>query len=260
MNTFALPRTDLLHAIERLAFCMYAGEDRLLLRGMLLEPSETPGHIRCVATDGHRMGVADVPVADGTPARGVTLPRWAVLLLRDELSSQAEMTATVSLNEGCFRIECGRLCVGADLVALPYPDYRKVVDASKAGTFAVTVNAGELFDAAEAVGQGGDERRLSLQIKKSRIVISSDDGSVASVPCTTPQKWKPFKIAFNRLYLLDALEPLRGVDATLRLQSPSNPASFEAASIPGLLYVVMPLSAKRAARTAKHQQQGNTHD
>jgi hypothetical protein len=54
------------------------------------------------------------------------------------------------------------------------------------------------------------------------------------VACTTPPGWKSLKIGFNRNYLLDVLEGLRGTSVTVHLVPTAGiqPVSFETAAIP----------------------------
>ena len=134
--------------------------------------------------------------------------------------------------------------MGAELVAETFPNYRYVL--RKLGEIGesvdVIVDATDLFDAIEDVTDV-EGCCVAVKIQKGKITIFSPDGA-ASVACTTPPGWKSLKIGFNRNYLLDILEGLRGTSVTLHLVPTAGiqPVSFETAAIPGLLYVVMPMN------------------
>ena len=88
---------------------------------MLLDVA-VDGKVRFVATDGHRLGYAEVAVLDGTPPpKDITLPGSVVCMLIDRLPEQTEEFVTVSVEAGSFGVECGRFFVGDDLVGSRSP-------------------------------------------------------------------------------------------------------------------------------------------
>jgi DNA polymerase III sliding clamp (beta) subunit (PCNA family) len=241
--TFELPRNDLLQALDRLTFCISADKMRPQICGMLLEAADTPGHVRLVATDGHRLGCADVHVAGDDPqklpSRSIIMPPKVVSTLIDELPTRPEDVATIGVEDNSLKVECGNLALKAELVAETYPDYRNraLPSADTFKSVEVSADAGELFAALEGVTDV-EGSTLVLEVRRDRIVILSEDGA-ASIRCSVrckPQDWEEFKIRFNRNYLMDVCDVLRGASEC------TGPAVFETAAIPGLFYLVMPMA------------------
>jgi DNA polymerase III sliding clamp (beta) subunit (PCNA family) len=247
-TTFDLPCADLFMALSRLSFCVSEGDERPPIRGMFLEAADTPQNIRLVATDGHRLGYAEVQVqgelpllpANGT-THGILVPPQAVRTLIQMLPSLSATTATVSVEPNFFKVKCGNVGVEAEPVAETFPDYRARVLVGRGELAEITVDANEFAGAIDDA-TAYESCHIKLRILRNQIVVLAPDGA-ASLACVTPKDWKRFEIGFNSEYLKNVLDRLDYTFVTIGLDPASvgQPVSFEATTIPGLLYFVMPL-------------------
>ena len=80
-QTLKLARQDLKRLLEKTQFSMAQQDVRYYLNGLLLETAD--GTLRAVATDGHRLALAEIPVEASVERGGqVIVPRKGVLELK----------------------------------------------------------------------------------------------------------------------------------------------------------------------------------
>ncbi len=85
------------------------------------------GKLRAVATDGHRLALADVAApagASGMP--GVIVPRKTVSELL-KLVSEASEAVTVELSSVKVRVSTGAIVLTSKLIDGTFPDYQRVI-------------------------------------------------------------------------------------------------------------------------------------
>src|SRR5699024_4188794 len=97
VDRVSVPEAVLKDLIERTAFAMANQDVRYYLNGMLLELES--GSLRCVATDGHRLAMAETAASAGTETRRqVIIPRKGV----------TELAGLFEAGEGEVELEFGR--------------------------------------------------------------------------------------------------------------------------------------------------------
>ena len=79
-NEFSIEAVDLANLIDNTKFAISSEETRYYLNGIFLHvPEDKKDKLRAVATDGHRLAQAEVPVPEGAENMpGIILPRKAV--------------------------------------------------------------------------------------------------------------------------------------------------------------------------------------
>src|SRR5699024_2329693 len=97
VDRVTLPEAVLKNLMDRTAFAMANQDVRYYLNGMLLELDT--GSLRCVATDGHRLALAETEVATGAGARRqVIIPRKGI----------TELSGLFESGEGEVELQFGR--------------------------------------------------------------------------------------------------------------------------------------------------------
>src|SRR5210317_2040320 len=83
-NEFSLQSVDLLNLIDNTKFAISSEETRYYLNGIFLHvPEDNKDKLRAVATDGHRLAQAEIPIPEGAESiPGIIIPRR--LLVRSE--------------------------------------------------------------------------------------------------------------------------------------------------------------------------------
>src|SRR5262249_19296433 len=149
--------SDLKRLIEKTRFAISTEETRYYLNGIYLHPGSQGGQptLRAVATDGHRLAQAELPLpagAEGMP--GIILPRKTVHeLARLIESSETTISVGVSASKARFDIgtdkEIGRVTLTTKLIDGTFPDYGRVIP--KANDKVLKVSNGAFVAAVDRV-------------------------------------------------------------------------------------------------------------
>jgi DNA polymerase-3 subunit beta len=205
-----------------------------------------PNALRMVATDNHRLSVAERECAGpGLPPRLLVRPKH-LADLRDGLRARSRAEVILRATEAGLAVE------GAADRVLPlerhatFPPYERVLPSA-----AVTaeVPCGDLLAALRRVAAFTDRpapgfRPVRLELGPGRLTVSVREPSPAVPTATVPSSYtgKPLTIGFNARYLIGALclHPARDI-VTIGLTDPHSPAIIRGARDSGFTYIVMPM-------------------
>ena len=111
------------------AFSMAHQDVRYYLNGLLLETGN--GRLRAVATDGHRLALADLELssADGSVVQ-VIVPRKGVLELQRLLGEGGDIQ--IALGSNHIRVELDDIRFTSKLIDGRFPDYDRVIPETSA--------------------------------------------------------------------------------------------------------------------------------
>ena len=127
VQTVKVPQAELRRLIEKTQFSMAQQDVRYYLNGLLLEIDGKV--VRAVATDGHRLAMAQVPlVTEIKSISQIIIPRKAVIELQRLSSADGEVEIAISNNH--VRIQFGGIRFTSKLIDGRFPDYGRVVPAS----------------------------------------------------------------------------------------------------------------------------------
>ncbi|MDY6842269.1 MAG: DNA polymerase III subunit beta, partial [Pseudomonadota bacterium] len=120
-----LPQKELGRMLDATAFAMAQQDVRYYLNGLLLEVDKD--HVRTVATDGHRLAMADLELATNCPElRQVIVPRKGVLELA-RLLDDVETLVTLVIGDNHLRATVGSYTFTSKLIEGKFPDYNRVI-------------------------------------------------------------------------------------------------------------------------------------
>lgn len=239
--TFSVPATTLLSLIERVSFAQAKNDVRHYLNGALLVLRED-GLLRFVATDGHRLALAEGSCDAATSAEAI-LPRKGISEI-SRLLRGASDDVRVSVGSGACSIEAGETRLITKLIDGTFPDYEAVVP--QLNGQAIKVNRSELLSALNRVEVVSDEKTKAVRITLVKGALkletrSGVDDGVDEIPVETEQA--SLTTGFSASYLTDAANAFFGEN--LRIQAPDgNTACLITdpdADTPSTKQVVMPL-------------------
>src|SRR5262245_49745372 len=125
-QTLTLPQAELSRLIAKTHFSMAQQDVRYYLNGTLLE---TDGKmLRTVATDGHRLAIAEAELASGgksVNAQQVIVPRKGVLELTRLLGGAGEVEIAIGVNH--IRLQIGDVRFTSKLIDGKFPEYGRVI-------------------------------------------------------------------------------------------------------------------------------------
>ena len=237
--------TDLIRLIDRTRFAMSTEETRYYLCGLYLHTVNENGEakLRAVATDGHRMAVADMPAPEGAAgAPGVIIPRKTVNEIRRLLDDAGE-GVELQVSPQKIRFEFGRAALTSKLIDGNYPPYERVIPKDNRRVMVVD---NKLFAAAVdrvATISAERSRSVKLAIEAGRVVLTvrNMEAGQGVEELEVDYDGEPFEIGFNARYLLDVAGQITGETAEFRMNDAGSSILVLDPTDPGAQYVLMPL-------------------
>lgn len=226
--------------LEKTHFCMAQQDARYFLNGLLMDI--TPGRVRMVATDGHRLAIAEQPLDPSVAARQVIIPRKGVMEIMRLLADGASGVITdLSMNH--IRIQAGDSELISKLIDGRFPDYEKVIPAEHKTK--VRVRRLALKDALARVAILASEKyrgvRLTLSENRLTLTAQNPDQEEACEELAVEYTGDEVELGFNVGYLADAVSALAGDEVELGLSDPNSSTTVRAPESSDLFYVIMPM-------------------
>jgi len=239
-QTLEISQTELRWLIEKTQFSMAQQDVRYYLNGLLLE---TEGkQLRAVATDGHRLALAEVELESKAARDGqVILPRKGVLELNRLLDGDGKLALMLGSNH--IRVDLDSVRLTSKLIDGRFPDYERVIP-SKA-TNVIKADRELLRQALQRTGILSNEKyrgvRLELSAGTATISANNPDQEEATETVELDYQGERMEIGFNVNYLLDALAAVGGEEVELHVTDGNSSCLIVAPGSDRVKYVVMPM-------------------
>ncbi len=244
-HRFAIPPRALARLIDKTRFAISTEETRYYLNGIYFHTIAGPegDTLRAVATDGHRLALADCPAPDGAAGMpGVIVPRKTIQELRrllDDSGGEVE----VSVSEQKIRFAVGDAILSSKLIDGSFPEYARVIPRQNARKLRI---ANKDFAAAvDRVSTVSAERsrsvKLTLDGDRVTLTVNNPDQGLATEDLPAEYASEAMEIGFNARYLKDVTEQIDGPDAQFEFADPGSPTLVRDPEDPSALYVLMPL-------------------
>ena len=239
----------LLDMIERTAFAVSTDETRYNLNGVFFEPS--PEVVRMVATDGHRLSLAERKIpGDFALKRGVILPKKGLSELRRLLSEAVESgeekpEAKLGFVENSAIFRRPGVVLVMRLIEGMFPDYRQVIP--KGGEKVLSVGRQRFLDTLRRISLLSSDKAhaVKLDLGKGVLKVLSQNPDLGDAKEDVPVEYagEPLKIGFNARYLIDVLGAVRSDDVALELADDLSPGVLRGGgeADAGFTAVVMPM-------------------
>ncbi|MGL6260521.1 DNA polymerase III subunit beta [Vibrio sp. WXL210] len=238
--SISLTQAELKGLIDKTQFSMANQDVRYYLNGMLFEIDGTT--LRSVATDGHRMAVAQTELAKAGDNQQIILPRKGVLELV-KLLDAPEQQVELQIGSSNLRAEVNNFVFTSKLVDGRFPDYRRVLPQSTTKTMESSCD--ELRQAFSRAAILSNEKfrgvRVNLDGTEMRITANNPEQEEAEELLDVQYEGEAIEIGFNVNYVLDVLNTLRCETVRLSMSSANASALLENAGDDSAMYVVMPI-------------------
>ena len=240
---FSLKQGEFRGILELTHFAMAHQDVRYYLNGLLLEIGK--GRLRAVATDGHRLAVADVAVegADGD-GRSVIVPRKGVMELLRLLSVGDELVE-LSLGGVAAQLDVGDVRVVTKLIDGRFPDYERVIPPEDKCDKHIVVDREGLRQSLQRVAILSNDKYRAVRVVLAdgllRVVANNPEQEQAEEELEIDYQGEALEIGFNVSYLIDALGALPTAEAHLYLTDSSSSCLIRGSDMVGCEYVVMPM-------------------
>lgn len=238
---FSLPQRDFRRVLELVQFAMAIQDIRYYLNGVLLS---TDGNtLRVVATDGHRLSMAQHQLPEAVAKIEAILPRKTVLELI-KLLDESDDPIHLTMHQNQVKFVFSGIEIISKIVEGKFPDYTKVIPSGYVNH--VSLNRAGLQGALQRASILSNDKirgvRLVFTKDSLSIICSNNEQEEAEENMPINYDKEALDIAFNIAYLLDVLEHL----STEVIQLSLGEANMSSALItqPGseeFKYVVMPM-------------------
>ncbi len=257
----ALPRFDkvqlvpidpkpILEMIDLTGFAVSSDETRYNLNGVFFEA--TAGLLRAVATDGHRLSLAERSIeGDFQLKKGIILPRKGLAEMKKLLLEASDGETKLGFVENSAVLHRPRVKLVMRLIEGVFPDYRQVIP--KTGEKRFTIGRDRFLDTLRRISLLSTDKahavKLELQPGLLRVLSQNPDLGEAKEDVPVEYQGEVLKIGFNARYLIDvltglaALEPAAVQDVAMELADDLSPGVLKPAgeSATRFTAVVMPM-------------------
>lgn len=227
--------------LGRVAYASSRDESRHNLCGVFIEKAGSG--LRAVATDGHRLALADVDAKVGSwPTKGLILGSKAVTLVR-ALAGEDAADVAVGVSGSAMTVKAGSATLSARLVEGFFPDYRQVVP--EGGSRIVTVGRDRLLSALQRVALvlSRDKSAVKVEVGEGEVTLRAggDDVGEAKESLPVTAEGGGLSIGFNPRYLSDALGSFGSDDVRVEFKDDLSPAVLLPVGAASGKCVVMPM-------------------
>ena len=241
---FSVPQKTLKGLINQVHFAMAVHDIRYYLNGILFVAEGKT--LTLVATDGHRLALAQATLETDIPKQEVILPRKTVLelqrLLKDEKDGEESVIEMrFAANQAKFSFSGMEFVT--KLVEGKFPDYNRVIPKNHKNH--VTLGRAPLLTSLQRAAILTSEKfkgvRLNVEPGVLRIASSNAEQEEAKEELEIDYDGDAIEIGFNVTYLMDALANMSQDMVKVELQDTNSSALITVPEQSGFKYVVMPM-------------------
>lgn len=245
-TSFTLPAQALARLIDKTRFAISTEETRYYLNGIYLHAAtgeDGRAVLRTVATDGHRLALAEVPAPEGAEKlAGVIIPRKTVGETR-RLIDGLEGDVEIEISETKYILRAGRAILTSKLIDGSFPDYARVIP--RMNSRKLTVDNSAFGAAVDRVSTVSAERsrsvKLSLSSGRLSLAVNHSETGAGNEEIEAAYEAEPMEIGFNAKYLLDIAGQIEASDVEFLFNDAASPALVLDPSDGSSRFVVMPL-------------------
>lgn len=236
----ALPQSALVEALEQTSFAMAIHDVRQFLNGMLLDFKS--GQLRLVATDGHRLSMAEIPCENDSAFKKI-VPRKAIVELV-KLLDHSESTVLIELDEGKVRFtsDGGQLVTG--LIQGDYPDYTRLLPDAQSQSVPLMVKDLKLALVRASILSHDRFKAASFHFCGDALSIESENAQHENIKeeIQLSASCEDLAISFNIVYIMDVLNAIDDDVVVLEASAGHKAVTLKPASGAPVVHIVMPLT------------------
>ena len=239
-QTLQMARKDLRHLIDKTHFSMAQQDVRYYLNGLLLETERKK--LRAVATDGHRLALAEMELATAaTRDEQLIVPRKGVLELNRLLDGDGEVELGLGTNH--IRVQLDGIRLTSKLIDGRFPEYGRVIPKDPPNV--VRADRTLLRDALQRTAILSNEKyrgvRLELSENSVTLQANNPEQEEAVESLEVEYSGDAMEIGFNVNYLLDALAAVESDQVELGVSDANSSCLIRAPGSDATKFVVMPM-------------------
>ena len=230
--------------IKKTVYATSGDRTREALRGVLMEKEGAV--LRMVATDGHRMALAEKSVLGGEgieTAGKVILPEKGAKEIRDLSEEEGEGKIEIGIGEKSVVVKGGGETLLVRLIDGEFPDYKKVIPQNNEKR--IIIKTGETKESLRRVTLLAEEetREIIFNVKENKMVVSSRKTGQGEAREEREVEYEGEEVEFgvNSRYIVDALSVMGGEKATIEVSDGKTPILLREEGTEKTIAVIMPM-------------------
>jgi DNA polymerase-3 subunit beta len=240
-EAFKIQTAVMKRLIEKTQFAMAQQDVRYYLNGLLLEIRA--GHVRTVATDGHRLALCDASfeAPTGTDIQ-VILPRKAVIEL-GRLLADDDGEGEFEISNSHLRVNLKDSSFVTKLIDGRFPDYERVMPSGESTTMFAAKEPLKQALARTAILSNEKYRGLRFRLSNGLLHLQAHnpEQDEAEEEIEVEYDGPEMTIGFNVGYLLDVLNVLDGEEVEMAVIDSNSSSLITQKDTEESRYVVMPM-------------------
>ena len=242
-SEFVVAQSDLKRLIDLTQFAMARQDVRYYLNGLLLDVA--PRMIKAVATDGHRLAVAQLDAVTGVDEpKSIIVPRKGVLELA-RLVTTEETELRVRIGTNAIQLIIDHVRFTSKLIDGKFPDYARVIPNEATCDKRLSMDRESLRQCLirSSVLSNDKHRtvRLTLDTGMLTVAANNPEQETAVDELEIVYAGESLDIGFNVSYLIEALTILPSETADIFLTDASSSCLIQPHGRSGCQFVVMPM-------------------
>lgn len=241
IDRITVPEAVLKNLMDRTAFAMANQDVRYYLNGMLLELDA--GSLRCVATDGHRLALAETEVVTGTDnRRQLIIPRKGVTELAG-LFESGEGEVELQFGRNHLRVSRGNVVFTSKLIDGRFPDYEAVIPIGADKTVELPRDVLRMALQRASILSNEKYRGVKLEVSPGvlRLIAHNPEQEEAVEELEADTRADDLSVGFNVGYLMDALAALPHDNVRVHLRDAQSSCLVQGGDDTSVRHVIMPL-------------------
>ena len=237
---FSITQKALKGLLALVQYAMAQQDIRYYLNGLLLIVEKNT--VKAVATDGHRLAFASLPIDAEVEKQEVIIPRKTVIELERLLEDSDELIR-IDVASNQVRFQFGNVELVSKLVEGKFPDYNRVIPSGYKNSFDISREEliGCLTRAAILTNEKFKGVRCVIGDGSLKISCTNTDQEEAQEEAEIDYKGDTIDIGFNVTYLLDVLNHLKTDTIRVSLGDANSSALITGGENADFKYVVMPM-------------------
>jgi DNA polymerase-3 subunit beta len=233
---------SLLDLIAKTSFAISSDETRYVLNGVFLEHKD--GMARMVATDGHRLALAEQPIADSFNLKqGVIIPRKGLYELKRLLEEAPDAEVFLGFAQSSCIFKKPGLSMVMRLIDGDYPPYGMVIP--KVAERTVILRKDQFLETLRRMSLLSAEKAYAVRIKLEQglVQVSSQNPDLGESheDIQVPYRGPSISVGFNARYLIDGLQAVETDEVKFELGDDQSPVVLRPTGGPNYLAVIMPM-------------------
>ena len=210
------------------AICL--DETRYYLNGVYLHVLEEQGVIRAVATDVHRLAMAESDMPENAKKMpGVIIPKKTVYELT-RLLEEFDDEVSIGVSQNKIRIQLADTILISKLIDASFPEYEKIIP--KDNNVELKISTDELAKSIDLVTAVSFEnpKIVKFHLMQNKVILSVDNkdntNASGSRELAANINVDDMYIAFNAKYILDALANISGNNTIIKIPNNDHSATL----------------------------------